>query len=98
KKLWAADIENELRQLEDYVIDLSPTMDLGKNLIADALGPEAAYTHFHPNPGTMQPRLDHPHPIRSTRKPDERTAPTDYKGHVHRADTALRRQHAPPRE
>ncbi len=50
KKLWAEEIEKELRAMEDFVLDASPSQDLGKNLIADALGPDATYSKFSPNP------------------------------------------------
>lgn len=50
KKVWAKEIEQELRAMEEYILDASPAEDLGRNLIADALGPDAAYSHFSPNP------------------------------------------------
>lgn len=51
KRLWAEDIEHELRALEDFVLDVGGAMpNLGRNLIADALGPDAAYSKFSPNP------------------------------------------------
>jgi len=50
KKLWAEEIEKELRAMEDFVLDASPAEDLGRNLIADALGPDATYSKFSPNP------------------------------------------------
>jgi serine/threonine-protein kinase len=50
KKLWAEEIEKELRAMEDFVLDASPSEDLGRNLIADALGPDATYSKFSPNP------------------------------------------------
>jgi hypothetical protein len=51
KKLWADEIDQDLRALEEYVLDLSPgEADYGKNLIADALGPDAAYNQWSPNP------------------------------------------------
>jgi serine/threonine-protein kinase len=52
KKLWAEEIERELRAMEDFVLDASPSDDLGRNLIADALGPDATYSKFSPNPTT----------------------------------------------
>jgi hypothetical protein len=36
--------------MEDFVLDASPAVSLGKNLIADALGPDAAYSRFSPSP------------------------------------------------
>ncbi len=51
KKLWAEEIEKELRAMEDFVLDAAPPGEnLGKNLIADALGPDAAFSRFSPNP------------------------------------------------
>ncbi len=50
KRLWADDIEQELRALEDFVVDVSSAENLGRNLIADALGPNATYNKFSPNP------------------------------------------------
>jgi serine/threonine-protein kinase len=49
RKMFAEDIERELRQLEEYVIGVvGDAGDLGENLIADALGPDAAYSKFTP--------------------------------------------------
>ncbi len=50
KELWADEIEEELRALEEYVVDLRPGGNLGTNLIADALGPDPTYARFTPNP------------------------------------------------
>jgi len=49
KRLCADDIERELRLMEEVVVDLSAKEDWGRNLIADALGPDATYTKFNPN-------------------------------------------------
>jgi eukaryotic-like serine/threonine-protein kinase len=43
---FEADIERELRLLEDYVIDAADPQKVGENLIADALGSDAPYTKF----------------------------------------------------
>jgi serine/threonine-protein kinase len=49
RRMFEEEIERELRQLEDYVIAGSDgSGDLGENLIADALGPDAAYSKFTP--------------------------------------------------
>jgi serine/threonine-protein kinase len=52
RKMFAEEIERELRLLEEYVIgaqDMSDAAaDLGENLIADALGPDAPYSQFTP--------------------------------------------------
>ena len=50
KRLFATEIEAELRAMEDFVVDVVAPTDLGKNLIADALGPDAAYSRFSPSP------------------------------------------------
>jgi len=52
KIIWAAEIEAELRSMEDYVLDATGGDDLGRNLIADALGPDASFSRFNPNPTT----------------------------------------------
>ena len=54
KRLWDTEIEEELRELEDWALDL-PTApeeedDLGRNLIAEELGPDAPYSKFSPRP------------------------------------------------
>jgi serine/threonine-protein kinase len=48
RKLFAEDIERELRVLEEYVIDTGAAdpEDVGENLIADALPEDAPYTQF----------------------------------------------------
>jgi serine/threonine-protein kinase len=50
KRLFATEIEAELRAMEDFVVDVVAPTELGKNLIADALGPGAAYARFSPSP------------------------------------------------
>ena len=52
KEIWDAEIERELRVLEELVLDLSPASSLGRNLLADTLGPDAEYARFHPHPQT----------------------------------------------
>lgn len=49
RKMFEREIELELRRLEEYVIsdDVDPR-NLGDNLIADALGPDAPYSKFTP--------------------------------------------------
>lgn len=49
KNLWTREIDEDLRLMEQVVLDVSP-MNAGKNLIADALGPNAAVHSFQPNP------------------------------------------------
>jgi len=53
KRLFAREIEAELRAMEDYVLDLDAPTDLGRNLIADALGPNAPFSRFSPNPSRI---------------------------------------------
>ncbi|MCA9581924.1 MAG: serine/threonine protein kinase [Myxococcales bacterium] len=51
KDLWAVEIERELRSLEDFVLDEIDAMEnLGTNLIAEALGPDAPFSQFSPLP------------------------------------------------
>jgi serine/threonine-protein kinase len=50
KRLFAREIEHELRAMEQYVVSEAPRGALGENLIADALGPDAAYATFSPSP------------------------------------------------
>jgi serine/threonine-protein kinase len=51
RKMFAAEIERELRMLEEYVVTHTPDADLGENLIANDLGPKAPYANFTPKPG-----------------------------------------------
>ncbi len=56
KRVWAKEIDSELRAMEDYVVDPAVlTNDLGRNLIADALGPDAVFQRFQPVPNTLPP-------------------------------------------
>jgi serine/threonine-protein kinase len=49
RRLFAQEIEQDLRLLEDYVVDGGTAeRDVGKNLIADALGEEATFSKFTP--------------------------------------------------
>ncbi|MCB9591334.1 MAG: serine/threonine protein kinase [Sandaracinaceae bacterium] len=53
KRAWNEEIERDLRAMEEFVIDgaaPAPPESLGKNLIADALGPGAAFNRFSPQP------------------------------------------------
>ncbi|MCB9611899.1 MAG: serine/threonine protein kinase [Sandaracinus sp.] len=52
KRVWQEDIERELRQLEEWALDLptDPIPDLGTNLLAADLGPDAPYSKFSPRP------------------------------------------------
>ena len=51
KRLFSDEIDRELRAMEDLIVDMAPFAgDLGRNLIADALGEDAAYKAFSPSP------------------------------------------------
>jgi tRNA A-37 threonylcarbamoyl transferase component Bud32 len=67
---FAAEIEKELRQLEEFVIDDVEPTKVGENLIADALGPDAPYTQFTAA-STMHGvgELDHVEPGPRARRP-----------------------------
>jgi serine/threonine-protein kinase len=52
RRLFEKEIERELRLLEEYVVG-RPVADVGVNLLADALGPRAAYTQFSPEPPSV---------------------------------------------
>jgi serine/threonine protein kinase len=85
KRVWREEIERELRAMEDYVVDVSAVapVDLGKNLIASALGPDAPFSRFSPSPTRSTSAKD--------REPDD-------DGAVHHAKTEIldsRPQHVP---
>jgi serine/threonine-protein kinase len=46
RQLFAAEIERELRLLEEYIIQAADPTKVGENLIADALGDHAVYAQF----------------------------------------------------
>ncbi len=77
KKLWAEEIDHDLRMLEDYVLDLSSVAPerLGTNLLAKDLGPDAPYAKFSPRPGrvTRQVQTDTGAPIEP--RPTVRSVP-----------------------
>ena len=53
RTIWEEDIEQELRILEDLVLDLpgpEEPLELGRNLLAEALGERAPYRTFQPRP------------------------------------------------
>lgn len=50
RQLFADDIEKELRALEEYVVESADNEQVGVNLIADALGPDADFSKFSPVP------------------------------------------------
>jgi len=59
RTLFATDIESDLRQLETYELEGAPTeiADMGVNLIADVLGPDAPYSRFTPMPHASPPPI-----------------------------------------
>lgn len=71
KRLWQEEIERELRQLEDWALDLpaDPVPDLGTNLLAADLGPDAPYSKFSPRPTRVTRAVQ----IAAERGPDEDT-------------------------
>ena len=105
KKIWAAEIERELRAMEAYVLDASPALDYGRNLIADALGPNAVYSEFHPDPagdgafgdGVVEQPVA-PSPSDESRRSTRSEAPGASGGkRVERGRTAPKQpQHRPP--
>ena len=50
RKLFAAEIERELRMLEEYVLSEDVDDDVGENLIGDALGDDSEVQNFTPYP------------------------------------------------
>jgi eukaryotic-like serine/threonine-protein kinase len=50
RKMFATEIERELRMLEEYVLSEEVDDDVGENLIGDVLGPEAEFVGFSPRP------------------------------------------------
>ena len=54
RQLFADDIEKELRALEEYVVESADNEQVGVNLIADALGPDADFSKFSPMPAAAE--------------------------------------------
>ncbi|MCC6746488.1 MAG: serine/threonine protein kinase [Deltaproteobacteria bacterium] len=54
RDLFAADIEEDLRRLEEYVVGRGDPVAVGQNLLAEVLGEGAPYTRFTP----VAPRPD----------------------------------------
>ncbi len=98
RKMFAAEIERELRMLEEYVVSETVSEDVGENLIAKELGPHAAYTNFTPNPAsTAANRAVPPNTTGITGVQDESTVDDDFDErapqHLSNATTIARRQH-----
>jgi serine/threonine protein kinase len=77
RKKFAPEIEQELRMLEEFVLDVREEADLGENLIAHVLGPRAPYTEFTPRPtlvpaapGGSSSSAPAPHPTRAEAESD----------------------------
>ena len=49
RKQFGAEIERELRMLEEYVVSAAPSSDVGENLISNVLGPDAEFSRFSPH-------------------------------------------------
>lgn len=49
RKQFGAEIERELRMLEEYVVSAEPSSDVGENLISNVLGPNAEFSRFSPH-------------------------------------------------
>jgi len=60
RKQFATEIERELRMLEEYVVEDAPDEDVGENLIANVMGPDAKYSQFTPRPSVVGDGLSHP--------------------------------------
>jgi serine/threonine-protein kinase len=50
RRMFAVEIESELRMLEEYVLSEEVSDDVGENLIGDILGPDAQFAHFTARP------------------------------------------------
>ena len=53
RKMFATDIEKDLRQLENFVLSDRVHDDVGENLIANVLGPQPEYAQFSPRPSQV---------------------------------------------
>jgi serine/threonine-protein kinase len=73
---FEADIERELRQLEEYVIDGGDPDKVGENLIADALGHDAPYTKFTAAGGSRASTGNFPRVDLQQSSPDLHAEPT----------------------
>ncbi len=82
KRVFADDIERELRAMEDYVAEATPEqqLDLGRNLIASALGPDAPFSRFHPNPTRTGSRPEAPPAAETTHRGERRGRQTQKAG------------------
>jgi serine/threonine-protein kinase len=60
RKMFAVEIERELRMLEEYVLAEEVDDDVGENLIGDVLGPNADFAGFSPRPAGETTRRSQP--------------------------------------
>ena len=68
KRVWNTEIEEDLRAMEALVLDraaFDAQRDLGRNLIADALGPGATYSRFSPQPTSGAKAAEEVHQIKT---------------------------------
>jgi serine/threonine-protein kinase len=68
KRVWKEEIERDLRAMEDFVLDskaFDDSQNLGKNLIADALGPGATYSRFSPQPTKGSDAAEEVHQVKT---------------------------------
>jgi len=72
RKMFASEIERELRMLEEYVLSEDVDDDVGENLIGDVLGPNADFAGFSPKPASET--------TRKRKRPEGRSRPFDPEG------------------
>lgn len=58
RKMFAPEIEKELRQIEEFVLSERVDDDVGENLIAQVLGPQPEYAQFSPHPSQVGDELN----------------------------------------
>lgn len=89
REMFAAEIERDLRKLEEYVVSRDDIDDdVGENLIAEALGPSAEFEQFSPRPTDRhQPATPDEHSQVQTLPGDE--PPRDSGFDIHSAETLI---------
>jgi len=63
RKQFGQEIERELRMLEEFVLSDQVDDDVGENLIAGVLGPQADFSRFSPRPPGETGSRDHGTPV-----------------------------------
>jgi serine/threonine-protein kinase len=63
RKQFAQEIERELRMLEEFVLSDQVDDDVGENLIAGVLGPQADFSRFSPRPPGETGASEHGTPV-----------------------------------